>query len=1300
MKLRCLAALILAPLATGQVKGFQINSVPVSISATTTATEAILHYVSAVDDACGIKVADMNRRITIVAGSQSGGVATITTQAPHGLTAGSQVYLEQTGAAGWDGWQTITAVPDSTHFSFASSAAGSPATGTVGVLVDDVNPNLFPGADQDSRPGNPNSGRNRVFVIGKRTAEAAADGNRYTRALQVNSRHHYTLTCGTQAYSHDFTTQNLPLGDTHNDGPPVDRSHPGQYAYPTVQWANRGQSLIDPVTGVRSTRATTPVGTASTVRNFETALDRDQAWQNPTAPLTMGGAATFKGPCQGASCALFLRADSLSLPGGATYTSGYGEGSSLDWVAVTITNSSISNSSCASGGGGDDCKIVTCLTVNGVSCTSAEQQIALSNTPATYTIGSKTVGDLWQGSGTPAIARPDVSKATGIVNYTGATHQVTWASGNKFSIKWAPGSRIMVAGAEQTIASVQNELSLTLANPTLPGDLSNVAFSADNFGVLIRKKTGTADTVSIGLTTYQYGSSSLPAWAATSVQNCSPSTVSVSGVGGYDCFVDRELYWVSADGSDVRDLGYVGMSSWPDGRWSTSAICGIGSNLSQFDPLDGDTWYCMIQTYWQGMSIVKAHYQGPHTPYTPGAQLPDCGLNGGAQPCVAFTLMQPNLADNVSVAGPAFNPDYNASGYRAAYFLWGGVSLDGDILIYTREVSGQDSKGWQFIFTLGDRTPAGTGPNSIRPIAAASSYRHAPLTWCSIHTPDFPEDGWARFASNDFSYKGAGVVYGMALTSSGLTASVGGPGGLKTCPSNPFGVTGQVCTDITVNGEPTLAQDGSYLQDTQPGDLIQIDSESMRIVAKADSNHLTVQRGYLSTVAAHAGTKLSMACGTLNQVSSHESVWNYRADPYGTNSNWSSILVDPANVGGHLGEGGGVRVNSVATWYRVGESVCPKAILGTYGVCYQVRRGTLAQAIAAPTLGVAENPPFAGVLGIGNPNQVDTHPGPCQSQWCLDGRPMDGESIWGMIGSNTAPWVNTSGQLWKISGGLANLSPKTLTTMAYVGRSALVDISGPGSVLPTDSTGAYQYCVALRAGECRPDSSAGDIYVNAPYVSKPYCDYAGIAIQADDTNSICVGALGAYTGNLVQFGNTQEDIMGATVRRLGPAFSRWNQQSVYWNTTMTTNGGLAFSQVRWLDGIRSEDIITALPPFPASDSITRNTFVPIAVKIPPPPEQGTGKTAVVEFGYAENGSPDSYFCTSRQETCVAASNTLNQASPFYFSQTDTYSGVSCGSGCTVTVPALSQRVMYYRWKYLDGSGNVTAASGTHAMATP
>ena len=1287
MKLCGFAALLMAS-AAGAQAFFQISD----ISASTTATQAILQYTSPVPQACSLKAADMNRYIVVTGGSQGGGVVTITTRSPHGLTGGAMVYFEGTGVAGWNGWQTVSAVADTTHFSFASAVGGTATTGTVGVLIDDLNPALFSGADQDSRTGNLTSGSHRTFVIGKRTAEVAADGNRYTRALQVNSRHHYTLTCGAQTFDQEFTTQNLPLGDTHNEGLPVDRSHPGQYAYPTVQWTNRAQSLIDPVTGVRSVRAQSPVGTASTVQSFQTAIDHAAAWKTPSGPLGVGGTATFTGPCSSGNCALFLRADSLSLPGGATYTGYYGAGASLDWVTVTLSASSINNGSCS----GNDCKISACLTVDGVTCASGTKDITLTTAPASYTVGTTTLMDLWQPSGPPAVAAPDVSQATGTVNYTNATKVVTWASGSKFSIKWGAGSKLTINGTERAIASVQSELSLTLSAP-IGGDLSGAAYSANNFGVLVWKKTATADTVTVGYTTFLYGSTVMDTWISASAQLCSPLTVTSGGVAGYDCFIGYEMYWIAVDGSDVRDIGTVGLPDTGGALWSTGGSCG-DSNDAVFDPtVDGDTWYCLIPFHpfapapWPQQAIIKAHYNGSHAAGTPGVTIPGCNQNGNVPPCITFTPMQPNATDAVSVAGPAFATNYDSS-YVASNWLMTGISSEGDILIVTRELYSLDTRAWFYVFTLGDRTPAGTDANSIHAIASASSYRyHPPCTFCGLHSEISPSEGWAWMPLQDLSSRGASYTFGMALTSSLLTTS------LSTCPTNPLGVTGTNCTAITTSGEPVSSSFGAGA--TQVGDLIIVDSELLRIVVKTDANHLTVQRGYMSTtVAAHGGTALTMYCGAVNANGQSAAIWDYRDDPYGQNATGTTILVDLNNFDGHQANGPGVIANSIGTWGRIGDAACPKETLTAWGMCYAVRHGATPLAIINSAFtGVAMNPPFAGVLGLGNPNAVDSHPGPCTNQWCSDGRTYDGgtDNVGIPLGTAGTPFTNVTGQLWALAGGGTNLSPKFLNNFAYVGRSALVDVSGTASTIPTDSTGAYTYCVALHAGECRAGSSFNDVFVNAPYVSYGYCLYAGVANQSDDTNSICIGPLGAYTGNLAQFGITQ-DSTGTTQRRLGPGFSRWSQQGVFWNMSITPTGQIGFSQVRWLDGVRDENIVTVLPPFATSDSISRNTFVPVHIDNPPTRDINV----VVEFGYAENGSADSFFCTSRQETCVAASSTVNQALPFYYAQSETYRGVRCSSGCTVEVPALSQRILYYRWKHLNASGAVVAVSDTRATVTP
>jgi hypothetical protein len=405
------------------------------------------------------------------------------------------------------------------------------------------------------------------------------------------------------------------------------------------------------------------------------------------------------------------------------------------------------------------------------------------------------------------------------------------------------------------------------------------------------------------------------------------------------------------------------------------------------------------------------------------------------------------------------------------------------------------------------------------------------------------------------------------------------------------------------------------------------------------------------------------------------------------------MIIDTTILGGHSYTGNGIYIAAGGFPYDLG-ALCPIALLTSGGSCNQVRFGNVATAIQSPANAVAINPAFAGVFGIGSPNEVDSHPGPCFNTWCMDARPMDGGSL-----GTLNPFTQVSGQLWQSTGAQSILNRKLLATMAYVGRFSLVDVSGPGSVIGSGPQDSYKYCYVSVAGECQPGSPVGAVYVNAPYVGYPSCAYPGIANQSDDTNAICIGSLGAYTGNIVQYGVIQHDLTGAGFRRLGPNYSTWNQQNVFWNVAVTPNSGLIESWARWLDGVAHEDLVPIFPPYPSQDGVARNTFIPVPVVVDPPPGSAV-QSAIVEFGYAENGDPGSYYCTSRQETCVAASGSVNTVTPFYFEQSESYSGAPCATGCTITIPAFSQRAVYYRWKYLGSSGQVVESSKVHVVLTP
>ena len=117
-------------------------------------------------------------------------------------------------------------------------------------LANDVNPSLFEGANQDSRPGNISTGRARIFVVGKREV-ATSGGANYSRALQAATLHYFRITCPSDGstYSGTFTTATILGGSGYGDPIPMDPANPGNYLYPTFSATDRSAAVVEPHTG-------------------------------------------------------------------------------------------------------------------------------------------------------------------------------------------------------------------------------------------------------------------------------------------------------------------------------------------------------------------------------------------------------------------------------------------------------------------------------------------------------------------------------------------------------------------------------------------------------------------------------------------------------------------------------------------------------------------------------------------------------------------------------------------------------------------------------------------------------------------------------------------------------------------------------------------------------------------------------------------------------------------------------------------------------------------------------------------
>jgi hypothetical protein len=1257
-------------------------------------------------------------------------------------------------------------------------------------LVHDVNPALFPDANLDNRAGSISSGRERVVVIGRRMAEKARDGRRYSRALQTATRHWIRVTCSDDQQTLDFETTNIPLGMTWNDPLPVDPSQPGEYAWPSFVMNHRQERVIDPKTGMLVRRLSLPTD-AFDVSNgsFRDAFDSAGSWRNPAGVLANDAtAATFSGNSSGW---LMLHAG-LNTYLGAQHSY---PAASINWMKIAI-NGWCSGSSCASASD-EDRTIQACLTFDGTQCASRMLEAVLlpcsggcTNDRFRFVLGDDEtpVMAAWQEPGQSlGFDYADFQLRSGTVNRRGL--EVTLVSGHRFNVKWRTGSRIRLGSQMLTIQRVNSEQSLTLQNAP-GGNDDNVAYEGPNTGVLIRKKTASTDEISIQHASWSYGMGGTLLWDAAGdlveFTNCSGAlTPGPNGEPGWHCAVGGSLYWIGRDSGDVSHLGRSRLPG-RDGvdGWTGNGFCfSYNGGGPLFDRNDANSFYCGQPDSQGGIALLKATYRGDNT---------DSGATGSGQPltecrgdrttnCWTFENLTPvsrGLSLNQQIA--AIQPDF--VGFPAAQLAIVGYVGDGNRLQLQirRDNSNNDWLGFMGVFDLDAR----------RVVAAAPSWKYWPLRWSTMH-------GWGQTGSADWlmfpattfrgpytgrdNFAGNGPYY--SRITSGAVPVTG-----SNCPARPADSpipasdwpSGNRCITVTVDGEPgdptpafydqgtissegtninlqggqwTRALDGmqmrvqdawytfryvsptrgtvspappawtnvayaifrepvnnpktanplfAYLQDAEVRDVfcaandlrfaggvgngcgLYVQTEYFRLIIK-NGREWVLQRGYPGTTLIRNVEKplepnaylivvpTSCAFDPTFPCARSSAYWRFGTDARGRNEG-NSILVDRTEEGaGHTSS------DTRMTVYSIADRCPPTEGLG-YN-CYNSRVGPMPQRLSSPNLVISSAPAFAGAIGWSVGNIVDSHPSSphflapeSEQGWFLDARPFLGFDF---VNPANASGRRVTGNLWRFSSSqVTRFRPRRLPQFASCGVSPLVDVSGPNSRLSGDAADSFLYCAALNAGECQPNSAAGDVFVNCPFVSTPYCSYPGIGGADADVQDICLGDNSSHAQGLTQVGYREPDMTGKTSRILSYGFSRYRWFDQFWNTKTTPDGKWLLFRTPWLDGQRHEVLLGLIPPFPALDDVNRADYQRLRLPVPALDVPGLDN-AVLEFGY----SPD-LFCVSRQEVCVKG------ADASWAFASERVRGTPCIGGCEIELPALPQRVVYYRIVYRDTNNQV------------
>lgn len=332
---------------------------------------------------------------------------------------------------------------------------------------------------------------------------------------------------------------------------------------------------------------------------------------------------------------------------------------------------------------------------------------------------------------------------------------------------------------------------------------------------------------------------------------------------------------------------------------------------------------------------------------------------------------------------------------------------------------------------------------------------------------------------------------------------------------------------------------------------------------------------------------------------------------------------------------------------------------------------------------------FAGKSAFLVGNSVEYHPGVQQvlntePTWFHDVNPRLFHV--GATGSPTATQVSGKTNIFKLGGTATTyISPKHFDIDGFSDRSPMIFTD----TLADDSTGRGKMCYAAVADDCFSGSDAGGFYFSNELYDTSYngsgsqkvcveAEFGGVGIDA------CIGNVGFVGVTQTRFPSTN----GQTTRN-GKFTRVVKREGMLYRPAATINNmtdPLGFGLM-----LRDMPQYVVLPSFRSMRADGFDTFRSIPATVSSVPA-GTS-TALVQFGY-DGG----FVCSrNRTNTCYAESAALNEATPFMWDH-ETLTGVSCGSGCTITIPAIANRMLYWRMVYRNSGGSIIATGATNVQA--
>ena len=777
-----------------------------------------------------------------------------------------------------------------------------------------------------------------------------------------------------------------------------------------------------------------------------------------------------------------------------------------------------------------------------------------------------------------------------------------------------------------------------------------------------------------------------------------------------------ELYWINPDTLPAT-VAYLGSQFAADAAFSGAGLSMDNYALDDSDPDAVGYWFVTTPN----ADPTKYHmYRGVYLGSTSAGLFRDLGSGVGAAFNFRWTDTTPS-PNSFSDQLTAFDPGCTA----------GCVSPVGlqntDTLVLSGRLGAQNTLGW-----LGTWD---TVNNRLKGLA--NSWSSPDSRFCGVHNTSAAFFGAQAILDSWYPLNGTnGPNSGpflMTVTDGGLNTTL-----LNDCQTlltglglpNPLGITGSHCSQVAVNttipvsaGTPVNQTVGAVAI----GDLMEVwtpgladDGETVRIVGISGTT-LVIQRPlwlFTSPIAHPSGSKLFMQCSGIPNTMLTASArnpyyallnwWDYTADPHMLNTadRYQQQLSAATN---YIEEMGGNSSHDAGRgdFTAIDGDALP---LSTYHECPHdpegaretwIRFGDYKSPIAQCH---SENPAFDGFGGNGFGNSVETHPGAGavigteKNTHIINARPHQTSAGW----QETVTKISGMTHIYKVtnygeSGNTYDYKRQGLDV--WSGHKATRDVSAAGFDYAShdDSSYFYTYCRAYKTNDCLSGSAAYDVYVNVPMAAQapagfPYGSgyrcLGGAGFQSvSDLDDICVSIAPSHGNYIVQYNMdaAHHDGFGLGSRRIVNPFTAPKElEGSNLNSNELPDGTwTAIAQ-----------FLFKLPPYIGRSAVNRVSWIPVPLKVTSVPP-GTDNV-IVEFGYDPN-----FYCSSRQEVCIANASTIQSGSSvFSYATSDSYSGLSCASGCTVSIPAISQRVMWYQIDYRNASGQTILTRKAEPVVTP